>query len=80
MAGCLIWALLLAKSFYLPFAKQILLFRSQPGLRSSRWGLKMSTVIPEKCSVESCDRCQSRLHHFSDFRLRIGSDANDLVI
>lgn len=38
----------LVKSFCLPFAKQRLLNHCQSGFEFSRWGLKMSTVIPEK--------------------------------
>lgn len=38
----------IAKKLFLPFAKQRLLYRCQSGLEFFWWGLKMSTVIPEK--------------------------------
>ena len=48
MLGYFILTFSSVKSFCLPFAKQQLLYRCQSGFEFSRWGLKMSTVIPEK--------------------------------
>lgn len=48
MSGYFILTFSLVKSLCLPFAKQKLLYRCQSGFEFSRWGLKMSIVIPEK--------------------------------
>lgn len=48
MSGYFILTFSLVKSFCLPFAKQNLLYPCQSGFEFSRWGLKMSTAIPEK--------------------------------